>query len=161
MTMPEDPPLRSPERTPDLASRWRTWGGGGSVSWNALKLPLLFFSLENWIYSVGIRSDGATWAPRGTRARLGGGPPWCLVGSRCPPPVGLGSSIFYLFHKKSPKSFVQLELLFLHKNNTMVVLLKTASVRVSFIQIMQIRVQNKSKSIRKSRYDRDVSTPQA
>ena len=39
----------------------------------------------------------------------------------------------------------------------MVVLLETASVRVSFIQIMQIIVQNKSKSIRKIRYDRDVS----
>ena len=41
----------------------------------------------------------------------------------------------------------------------MVVLLKTTSVRVSFILIMQIRVQNKRKSIRKSRYDGDVSTP--
>ena len=41
----------------------------------------------------------------------------------------------------------------------MAVLLKTASVRVSFIQIMQIRVQNNRKSIRKSRYIRDVSTP--
>ena len=41
----------------------------------------------------------------------------------------------------------------------MVVLLKTSSVRVSFIQIMQIRVQNKGKSVRKSRYDGDVSTP--
>ena len=39
----------------------------------------------------------------------------------------------------------------------MVVLPKTSSIRVSFIQIMQIRVQNKSKSIRKSRYDGDVS----
>ena len=51
------------------------------------------------------------------------------------------------------------ELLFLHKNNTMAVLLKTASVRVSFIQIMQVRVQNKGKSVCKSRYVRDVSTP--
>src|SRR3990170_7937943 len=41
----------------------------------------------------------------------------------------------------------------------MVVLLKTASVRVSFIQIMQIRVQNKSKSVWKSRYIGDISTP--
>ena len=38
----------------------------------------------------------------------------------------------------------------------MVVLLKTASVRVSFIQIMQIRVQKKRKSVRKSRYDGDI-----
>ena len=39
----------------------------------------------------------------------------------------------------------------------MVVLLKTASVRVSFIQIMQVRVQNKGKSVWKSRYVGDVS----
>ena len=38
----------------------------------------------------------------------------------------------------------------------MVVLLKTVSVRVSSIQIMQVRVQNKGKSVRKSRYDGDV-----
>ena len=49
------------------------------------------------------------------------------------------------------------ELLFLHINNTMVILLKTKSVRVSSIQIMQVRVQNKGKSVWKSRYDRDVS----
>ena len=41
----------------------------------------------------------------------------------------------------------------------MAVLLKIASVRVSFIQIMQVRVQNKGKSVRKSRYIGDVSTP--
>ena len=39
----------------------------------------------------------------------------------------------------------------------MVVLLKTTSVQVSFIQIMQIRVENKRKSVRKSRYVGDVS----
>ena len=44
------------------------------------------------------------------------------------------------------------ELLFLHKNNTMAILLKTASVRVSSIQI-------KGKSVWKSRYDGDISTP--
>ena len=51
------------------------------------------------------------------------------------------------------------EFLFLHKNNTMSVLLKTASVQVSSIQIMQIRVQNKGKRVWKSRYDGDISTP--
>ena len=51
------------------------------------------------------------------------------------------------------------ELLFLHKNNTMAILLKTASVRVSSIQIMLVRVQNKGKRVWKSRYDGDVSTP--
>ena len=39
----------------------------------------------------------------------------------------------------------------------MAVLLKTTSVRVSFIQIMQFRVQNKGKSVWKSRYVGDVS----
>ena len=39
----------------------------------------------------------------------------------------------------------------------MAVLLKTTSVRVSSIQIMQIRVQNKGKRVWKNRYDGDVS----
>ena len=39
----------------------------------------------------------------------------------------------------------------------MAILLKTALVRVSSIQIMQVRVQNKGKSVWKSRYDGDVS----
>ena len=39
----------------------------------------------------------------------------------------------------------------------MAILLKTALVRVSSIQIMQVRVQNKVKSVWKSRYDGDVS----
>ena len=41
----------------------------------------------------------------------------------------------------------------------MVILLITTSVRVSSIQIMQVRVQNKGKSVWKSRYVGDVSTP--
>ena len=40
-------------------------------------------------------------------------------------------------------------------------LLKTASVRVSSIQIMQVRVQNKGKSVWKNRYDGDVSVSKA
>ena len=39
----------------------------------------------------------------------------------------------------------------------MAILLKTASVRVSSIQIIQVRVQNKGKSVWKNRYDGDVS----
>ena len=49
--------------------------------------------------------------------------------------------------------------MFLHINNIMAVLLKTVSVQVRFIQIMQVRVQNKGKSVWKSRYVGDVSTP--
>ena len=68
--------------------------------------------------------------------------------------------IFYYFRKVVPWSFRSFrELMFLHINNTMVILLKTASVRVSSIQIMQVRVQNKGKSVWKSRYDGDISTP--
>ena len=43
----------------------------------------------------------------------------------------------------------------------MAVLQKTSLVRVSSIQIMQIRVQNKGKRVWKSRYDGDVSTPRS
>ena len=39
----------------------------------------------------------------------------------------------------------------------MAILLKTASLWVSSIQIMQVRVQNKGKSVWKSRYIGDVS----
>ena len=41
----------------------------------------------------------------------------------------------------------------------MAILLKTTSVRVISIQIMQVRVQNKGKSVWKSRYVGDISTP--
>ena len=41
----------------------------------------------------------------------------------------------------------------------MEILLKTASAWFSSIQIMQVRVQNKGKSVWKSRYVGDVSTP--
>ena len=41
----------------------------------------------------------------------------------------------------------------------MAILLKIASIRVSSIQIMQVRVQNKGKCVWKSRYVRYVSTP--
>ena len=40
----------------------------------------------------------------------------------------------------------------------MAILLKTTSVRVSSIQIMKVGVQNKGKSVWKSRYDGDIST---
>ena len=84
-------------------------------------------------------------------------PSWTGCG---PPDVDFSSSIFLIFQIDVPWSFRSFrELLFLHINNTMAILLKTASVRVSSIQIMQVRVQNKGKSVWKSRYDGDVSTP--
>ena len=67
--------------------------------------------------------------------------------------------IFYIFQKVPPWIFRTFRvLLFLHKNNTMAILLKTALVRVSSIQIMHVRVQNKGKSVWKSIYDGDIST---
>ena len=41
----------------------------------------------------------------------------------------------------------------------MAILLNTASVRVSSIQIMQVGVQNKGKSVWRSRYVGDISNP--
>ena len=87
----------------------------------------------------------------------GGAPPPSWTGGG-PPDVDSSSSIFNIFQKYVPWSFRSFrELLFLHINNTMAIVLKIVSVRVSSIQIMQVRVQNKGKSVWKSRYDGDVS----
>ena len=70
------------------------------------------------------------------------------------------AGIFLIFWKVSPWSFRSFrERLLLHINNTMVILLKTPSAWVSSIQIMQVKVQNKGKSVWKSRYIGDISTP--
>ena len=92
-----------------------------------------------------------------------------LGGQACTPPSWTGGGppglhllqVFFMFSKKLLREVFRTfrERLFLQINNTMVILLKTASVRVSSIQIMQVRVQNKGKSVWKSTYDRDVSTP--
>jgi len=90
---------------------------------------------------------------------VGGAPPPSWIGGG-PPGLHPLQVFFYYFRKDVPWSFrLFRELLFLHKDNTMESLLKTASIRVSSIQIMQVRVQNKGKSVWKSRYDGDVSTP--
>ena len=115
---------------------------------------LWVFSPRNTIYRVGVGVGGAPGGPRG-RGRAP-----TLVDRWWGPWSSSFARIFYILWIDVPWSFRSFrELLFLHKNNTMVVLLKTTLVRVSFIQIMQIRVQNKSKSVKKSRYDGDVSTP--
>ena len=120
---------------------------------------LWFFSLWKQIYRVGVGVGGFTGGPRGRGRALGGCPPPSWTGCG-PPDVDFSSSIFLIFQIDVPWSFRSFrELLFLHINNTMAILLKTASVRVSSIQIMQVRVQNKGKSVWKSRYDGDVSTP--
>ena len=105
----------------------------------------LIFSPRKQIYRVGVEVGGAP-----------GGPSWAGCG---PPDMDFSFGIFLIFQIDVPWSFRSFrELLFLHINNTMESLLKTASVRVSSIQIMQVRVQNKGKSVWKSRYDGDVST---
>ena len=91
-------------------------------------------------------------------AHEAGGAPCTLMDRVWAPDADSFASIFYYFQNVSPWIFRSFrELLFLHKNNTMVILLKTASVQVSSIQIMQVRVQNKGKSVWKSRYIGDVS----
>ena len=90
----EDPPLRSLKRTPDLASRWRTGGGGGSVSWIAIILSPWFF-LENRIllhWFQGLRGHQVGTTHLG--ALGGGGAPWWVVPIQVPPYGGSWLQIF-------------------------------------------------------------------
>ena len=120
-----------------------------------------FFSPRKQIYRVGVGVGRSLGGPRGRGSPLGGQarppPSWVGCGS---PDVDFSSGIFLILQIDVPWSFRSFqELLFLHKINIMAILLKTASVLVSSIQIMQVRDQNKGKSVWKSRYDGDVSTP--
>ena len=113
------------------------------------------------MYRVGVEVGGAPGGPRGwgARPRGAGAPPPSWTGGG-PPGLHLLQGFFYYFWIDVPWSFRSFrELLFLDINNTITILLKTTSVRVSSIQIMQVRVQNKGKSVWKSRYVGDVSTP--
>ena len=113
----------------------------------------LIFSHRNSIYGGGVGVGEATGGQRG-RGRAP-----TLVDRVWAPSLDSFTNIFYIFQKYSSWSFRSFrELLFLHKNNTMAILLKTASVRVCSIQIMQVRVQNKGKSVWKNRYDGDISS---
>ena len=153
-----DSPLRSPERTPDQPSRERLGLGAApycKTRWNFLSN---FFLRESKYIELELRSvepQGAHEA--GARPRGGRAP--TLVDRVWAPGVDSSASIFNIFQKYVPWSFRSFrELLFLHINNTRVILLKTVSVRVSSIQSMQVRVQNKGKSVWKSRYGGEVST---
>ena len=118
-----------------------------------MKLSVWFFSPRDGIYGVGVEVGGGPGGPR-DRGRAP-----TLVDRVWPPWSSSFASIFYIFQNLSSWSFRSFrELLFLHINNNMAILLKTASVRVSSIQIMQVRVQNKVKSVWKSRYGGHVST---
>ena len=138
----------------------------GFRAWRRLRIvkrdesfSLIFFSPNTniWSWSWG------RWSLKGpTRqgARPRGSAPSTLVDRVWAPWPWFFRLYFYIFQKLSPWIFRSFrELLFLHINNTIAILLKTTSVRVSSIQIMQVRVQNKGKSVWKSRYVGDVSTP--
>ena len=113
-----------------------------------------FFLPESSYIELELESGGLQGAHE-----VGGAPPTLVDRWWAPWPSSF-ARIFYYLQKDVPWRFRSFrELLFLHINNTMAILLKTTSVRVSSIQIMQIRVQNKGKKVWKSRYDRDVSTP--
>ena len=92
-----------PEKAPrwDL-SRTETCGGGKGILWTPLRVSDFL-----GIYSDGIRSNRALWAPQGTRARL---PPQAHPGASWAPPRASGLLpmllVFLWSNKKSPKSFV-------------------------------------------------------
>src|SRR4051812_30026480 len=103
---------------------------------------LWFFSPQKQIYRVGVDVGEA---PGGLGGR-GRAP--TLVDRVWAPSSSSFAMIFYYFQIDVPWSFRSFrELLFLHINNTMESVLKTALVWVSSIQIMQVRVQNKGKSV--------------
>ena len=123
----------------------------------------MVFSPQKWIYGVKVEVGGVSGGPRGRGARPGGRarPPPSWTG--CGPLTWIFLPVFFIYSKIILHWFSghSEEVLFLHKNNTMVILLKTASVQVSSIQIMLVRVQNKGKSVWKSRYDGEYQLPQA
>ena len=132
----------------------------GFRAWRRLRIikrdesfALIFFLPESKYIELELRSEELQGGHE-----VGGAPPPSWTGGG--PWSSSFARIFYYFRIDVPWNFRSFrELLFLHINNTIAILLKTTSVRVSSIQIMQVRVQNKGKSVWKSRYDGDVSTP--
>ena len=120
---------------------------------------LWVFYPQTWIYGVGVEVGGVPGGPQG-RGRVPGGAPCTLVDRVWGPCCWFFHQYFLLIPKRFSVDFQVIpRTLISAQNNTMAVLLKTASVRVSSIQIMQVRVQNKGKSVWKSRYVGDISTP--
>ena len=127
----------SPEPQTDsrsaLPREIRPWRQLRIVKRNETFSPI--FSPQNGIYRVGVEVGGASGGPRDRgRAPILVDRAWALW-------RWFFRQYFYIFQKYSPLIFRSFqELLFLHINNTMAILLKTALVRVSSIQIMQVRV---------------------
>ena len=160
MTMTTDP---SPEPRTDSRSAlprgFRAWRRLHIVNRDEF-FSLIFLSPKHNIQSW-------SWSRRSSRGATRQGA--CPGGQARPPPSWTGGGpltwillpVFLVFSKNMFRrvSGHSENFLFLHINNTMVILLKTASVQVSSIQIMQVRVQNKGKSVWKSIYVGDVTTP--
>ena len=121
---------------------------------------LWFFSPRKWIYAVRVEVSGASGGPRGRGTPRGVGRAPTLVDRWWAPWPWFFRQYFLYFPKLISLDFqvIPRTFVFCTINNIMAVLLKIASVRVSSIQIMQVRVQNKGKSVWKSRYVGDVST---
>ena len=157
----DDDGNESPSPEPRMDSRsalpreFRAWRRLRIVKHDG-SFSLIFFLPESEYMESGLRSVESQGAHE-----EGGAPPLSWIGGG-PPDVDSSSSIFYIFQNNSPLIFRSFrELLFLHKNNTMAILLKTASVRVSSNQIMQVRVQNKGKVFGKVDTMETYQLPQA
>ena len=97
-------PLRSPKRTPDLPSRWRTGCGGASVSQTRRNLLFWFFSGRKWIYRAEIGGGRAMWAPQACPPPPGGG------GGRACGPLAhplrwIFAQVFFIFSRKILRKF--------------------------------------------------------
>ena len=105
MTMATISPLRSPKRTPDLPSRWRTGGGGASVSKTRRKLLFLFFLGRKATYRAGVGGGRAVWAPQACPPPPGGGGGAGACGPLAQPLRWNLAQIFLIFSKTAPRKF--------------------------------------------------------
>ena len=130
---------RSPLRQGAGTGSRLVFGGYRGLWWQNSRSRL--FSGGFYIYRRGWHREQV----RGTHGESTrhGGTPSTLVGPTSLPSGNSLFQYFLYFQKKSPLIFSAFrELLFLHKNNTTVVLLKTASVRVSSNQIIPKSCKN-------------------
>ena len=128
------PSSRVTKRGPDWLSVATEPCGGGTSDLGSPRGFLEYLGIYRVKKGYGrpLRWAQPTWARLGHLAT-----PRCLVLTSFNFCSSHEASIASFVPKKSSKSFIAFgELLFLHKNNTTVVLLKTVSVRVSSIQII-------------------------